>query len=165
MTKLSVKERREQFLFLLGIFLLTVTLLSLGLFYEPFKSKKIVSKEELTDKLLQDAEFEAVVNEQRATIDTAYKQIINFDPAVKAVFLENDIRYSIGSIKSNYERKVFDLRYRSFLQISLLYNTLFFNRRELRGNFSDIENLRKSLDDCRLSTRQLKESIGSQRIR
>lgn len=165
MIKLSVKERREQFLFLLALFLLTVCLLGFGLFYDPSGSRKVVSKADLTDKLSQDAAFENVVEVQRATIDTAYKQISNFDPAVKAVFLENDIRYSIGAIKSNYDRKAFDPRYKSFLQISLLYNTLFFNRRELKGNISDMDNLKKSLEDCKLSTRQLKESIGSQNSR
>ncbi|SFM71661.1 hypothetical protein SAMN05428949_0545 [Chitinophaga sp. YR627] len=161
MIKLSVKERREQFLFLGGIFLFTVSLLGFGLFHD-FGDSKTISKEDLTDKLSRDAEFEELVKVQRATIDTAYKQIVNFDPAVKAVFLENDIRYSLGSIKSNYDRQAFDPRYKSFLQVSLLYNTFFFNRRELKGNINDIDNLRKTLEDCKLSTRQLKESIGTQ---
>lgn len=161
MIKLSVKERREQFLFLGGIFLFTVSLLGFGLFHD-FGDSKTISKEDLTDKLSRDAEFEELVKVQRATIDTAYKQIVNFDPAVKALFLENDIRYSLGSIKSNYDRQAFDPRYKSFLQVSLLYNTFFFNRRELKGNINDIDNLRKTLEDCKLSTRQLKESIGTQ---
>ncbi|ACU62311.1 type VI secretion system transmembrane protein TssO [Chitinophaga pinensis] len=161
MIKLSVKERREQFLFLGGIFLFTVSLLGFGLFHD-FGDSKTISKEDLTDKLSRDAEFEELVKVQRATIDTAYRQIVNFDPAVKAVFLENDIRYSLGSIRSNYDRQAFDPRYKSFLQVSLLYNTFFFNRRELKGNINDIDNLRKTLEDCKLSTRQLKESIGTQ---
>ena len=161
MIKLSVKERREQFLFLGGIFLFTVSLLGFGLFHD-FGDSKTISKGDLTDKLARDAEFEELVNVQRATIDTAYKQIVHFDPAVKAVFLENDIRYSLGSIRSNYDRQAFDPRYKTFLQVSLLYNTFFFNRRELKGNLNDIDNLRKSLEDCKLSTRQLKESIGTQ---
>jgi hypothetical protein len=142
MIKLSIKERREQFLFLAAIFLFTVSLLGFGLFHDS-GDEKAISKQELTDKLSQDAEFENAVRVQRATIDTAYRQIINFDPAVKAVFLENDINYTLGSIKSNYDRKAFDPRYKTFLQISLLYNALFFNRRELKGNINDIENLKK----------------------
>ncbi|TWV89889.1 type VI secretion system transmembrane protein TssO [Chitinophaga pinensis] len=161
MIKLSVKERREQFLFLGGIFLFTVSLLGFGLFHD-FGDSKTISKEDLTDKISRDAEFEELVKVQRATIDTAYKQIVNFDPSVKAVFLENDIRYSLGSIRSNYDRQAFDPRYKTFLQVSLLYNTFFFNRRELKGNSNDIDNLRKTLEDCKLSTRQLKESIGTQ---
>lgn len=160
MIKLSIKERRDQFLLLIAIFLFTVSLIGFGLFHD-FGNDRTFSKQDLTEKLAQDAEFESTVKIQRATVDTAYKQIMNFDPAVKAAFLENDIKYSLGSIKSNYDRKAFDPRYKTFLQLSLLYNSLFFNRRELRGNNNDIENLKKSLDDCKLSTRQLKESIGN----
>jgi len=161
MVKLSVKDRREQFLFLTGIFLLTVSLLGFGLFHD-FSSRKSISKKDLRDRLLQDEAFEQQVKVQRATIDSTYKQIVSFDPAVKAVFLENDIRYSLSAIRSNYDRQAFDLRYKTFLQVSLLYNSFFFNRRELRGNVNDIENLKKALEDCKLSTRQLKESIGFQ---
>ena len=160
MIKLSIKERRDQFLLLIAIFLFTVSLIGFGLFHD-FGNDRTFSKQDLTEKLAQDAEFESTVKIQRATVDTAYKQIMNFDPAVKAAFLENDIKYSLGSIKSNYDRKAFDPRYKTFLQLSLLYNSLFFNRRELKGNNNDIENLKKSLDDCKLSTRQLKESIGN----
>jgi len=161
MNKLSIKERREQFVFLLGIFLFTISLLGYGLFHD-YGDTRSISKEDLTEQLAQDAEFEAVVKEQRATVDTTYKHIIAFDPGVQADFLENDIKNSLGSIKSNYNRRAFDLRYKTFLQTSQLYNDLFFNRRELKGNHSDLERLNKSLEDCKLSTRQLRETIGSQ---
>lgn len=161
MIKLSIKERREQFLFFIGIFLFTTTLLSFGLFHD-YGDGRVVSKQDLSDKLTQDAEFEAVVKEQRATIDTTYKQIITFDPGVQAVFLENDIKNSLNSIKSIYERKAYDHRYKTFLQASQLYNDLFYNRRELKGNNNDLERLNKSLEDCKLSTRQLRQTIGSQ---
>src|ERR1700754_4401299 len=160
MIKLSIKERRDQFLLLIAIFLFTVSLIGFGLFHD-FGDDKTFSKRDLTEKLAQDAEFENTVKVQRATVDTAYKQIMNFDPAVKAAFLENDIKYPLGSIKSNYDRKAFDPRYKTFLQLSLLYNALFFNRRELKENNNAINNLKKSLDHCKLCTRRLKESIGN----
>jgi hypothetical protein len=160
MIKLSTKERRDQFLLLITMFLFTVSLLSFGLFHD-FEDDKPFSKQDLTEKLARDAEFENTVKFQRATVDTAYKLIMNFDPAVKAAFLENDIKYSLGSVKSNYNGKAFDPRYKIFLQVFLLYNTHFFNRRELKGNNNDIGILKKSLDDCKLSTRQIKETIGN----
>ena len=163
MIKLSTKERRDQFLLLTSVFLFTISLLGVGLFHDS-RDKRTISKQDLIDKISQDAGFESIVKVQRATIDTAYKQIVSFDPAVKAVFLENDIKYSLGSIKSNYDRNAYDPRYKTFLQLSLLYNTLFFNKRELAGNINDMENLKKSLDDCKLSTRQLQETIGGRNI-
>jgi hypothetical protein len=160
MLKLGTKERREKFLFLIAIFLFTVNLIGFCLFQD-FNDGKVISKRDLTDKLIEDADFENVVTTQRATIDTAFKQIVSFNPAIKATFLENDIKFTLGSIKSNYDRKAVDPRYKTFLQVSILYNTLFFNKRELVGNTNDIGNLKKSLDDCMLSTRQLKGTIGN----
>lgn len=161
MIKLSIKERREQFLFFIGIFLFTMALLGFGLFHD-FGDERMVSKQDLAEKLSQDADFESTVKEQRATVDSTYKQIITFDPGVQAVFLENDIKNSLASIKSVYERKAYDQRYKSFLEASQLYNDLFYNRRELKGNNSDIDKLSKSLEDCKLSTRQLRQTIGNQ---
>ncbi|WP_039867280.1 type VI secretion system transmembrane protein TssO [Pedobacter sp. BAL39] len=161
MIKLSVKERRDQFLFFIGIFLFTTMLLSYGLFND-HADGRVVSKAELSEKLSSNAEFEEMIAEQRATVDTTYKQIMSFDPKVQAVFLENDIKNSLSSIKSNYQRKAYDQRYKTFLQVSQLYNDLFYNRRELKGNNSDIENLNKSLEDCKLSTRQLRATMGNQ---
>lgn len=160
MIKLSIKERREQFLFFIGIFLFTISLLSYGLFHD-YGDYKMVSKHELSEKLSQNADFEATVKEQRATVDTTFKQIIRFDPAVQAVFLENDIKNSLGSIKSIYERKAYDARYKTFIQVSQLYLDLFNDRRELKGNNADIANLTKSLEDCKLTTRQLRQTIGA----
>jgi len=161
MIKLSIKERREQFLFFIGIFLFTITLLSYGLFHD-FGDGRLVSKHDLAEQLSKNAEFEDDVKDQRDIVDTTYKQIMNFDPGVQAVFLENDIKNSLASIKSIYQRKASDARYKSFLQVSQLYSDLFYDRRELKGNNTDIEQLSKSLEDCKLSNRQLKQTIGSQ---
>jgi len=161
MIKLSIKERREQFLFFIAIFLFTTIVLSYGLFHD-FGKGRMVSKADLAEQLSKNAEFEATVKEQRATVDTTYKQIISFDPGVQAVFLENDIKNSLGSIKSIYERKAYDVRYKTFLQASQLYNDLFYDRRELKGNNSDLERLGKSLEDCKLSTRALRQTLGNQ---
>lgn len=122
----------------------------------------MVNKQDLANQLAQDEDFEAMVTEQRATVDTTYKQIMKFDPGVQAVFLEYDIKNSLASIKSIYERKSYDLRYKVFLQNSQLYNDLFYDRRELKGNKNDIEALGKTLEDCKLSTRQLRQTIGNQ---
>jgi len=159
MIKLSIKERREQFLFFLGIFLFTSALLSFGLFHDYGEGRE-VSKEDLSNKIEQNNEFEATVKEQRAIVDSTYKEILQFDPGVQAVFLENDIKNDLGSIKSIYQRKAYDLRYKTFLQTAQLYNDLFYDRRELKGNNNDLASLVKSLEDCKLSTRELKQTLG-----
>lgn len=161
MIKLSIRERREQFLIFSGIFLLTTAVLGFCIFHD-FGSERKISKDELSAKIAEDLAFEETVREQRATVDTTYKQIILFDPGVRAVFLEKDIKDYLSSIKSVYDRKAYDERYKTFVQISQLYQAFFYNRRELKGNNLDVENISKSLDDCKLSTSQLRQTMGSQ---
>lgn len=160
MIKLSIKERREQFLFFIAIFLFTITLLSFGLFHD-YGNGRTISKEDLAEKLSQNLEFEDLVQDQRSNIDTTYRDVLKFDPGVQATFLENDIKNSLASIKANYQRRSSDPRYKTFLQISELYYDLFYNRRELKGNKGDFDTITKSLEDCKLSTRQLKQTLNT----
>jgi len=164
MIKLSIKERREQFQFLLALFIATVFLLCFGIFYTA-KSRHEISKTELEEKVRQDQEFEDMVKSTRPTIDSTYKQIIRFDPNVQASFLKNDIQMAIGAIKSAYERKAFDSRYKTFIHTSQLYNILFYDRLEQKGNLADVERVKKNFDDCVISRRQLQQTLSAPQSR
>lgn len=160
MIKLSIKERREQFLFFIAIFLFTIALLSFGLFHD-YGNGRTISKEDLAEKLSQNVDFEELVEDQQPNIDSTYKNVMRFDPNIQATFLENDIKNDLASIKSNYQRRSADPRYKTFLQISELYYNLFYNRRELKGNKGDFDTINKSLEDCKLTTRQLRQTLSN----
>ncbi|SES09000.1 type VI secretion system transmembrane protein TssO [Pedobacter rhizosphaerae] len=160
MIKLSLKERREQFLFFMALFVFTVGLLSFGIFYSS-KSRYEISKADLEVKISENQAFEDMVKETMPTIDTTYKQIVRFDPNVQAVFLRSDIQNSLNSIKSAYERKASDVRYKTFIQTSQLYDILFFDKQEMKGNLRDIEGLKRNLDDCVISRRQLQQTMSA----
>lgn len=160
MIKLSIKERREQFLFFSALFIFTVGLLSFGIFYSG-KSRYEISKQELEVKISENEAFEDMVKETMPTIDSTYKQIIRYDPNVQAVFLKNDIQNSLGSIRAAFDRKASDSRFKTFVQTAQLYDILFNDRREQRGNLGDVDRLKKSLDDCIISRRQLQQTMSA----
>lgn len=160
MIKLSLKERREQFLFFIILFLITVGSLSFGIFYNA-NARFDISKEDLQKKIQENTTFEQTVKETMPTIDTTYKQIVRFDPNVQAVFLKSDIANSLNSIKAAYERKAYDGRYKTFIQVSQLYNLLFYDKQEQKGNLRDIEQIKKSLDDCIITRNQLQQTLSS----
>ncbi len=162
MIKFSVKEKREKFLFFTGIFLLASVFLCVAIFYN-YDTASRVSKEEFAKSLQEEQMFEKTVEEARPNVDSAYKRIVNFNPNVQAIFLENDITNSISAIKSYYNVKSFDQRYKCFINASTLYKNLFYDKKELRGNSNDVGRLEQLLNDCKLSTRQLQQSIGSMR--
>jgi hypothetical protein len=159
MIKFSLKERREKFLFFLGMFLITSVILCVAIFYN-YGDETTISKTEFSRRVNEEEEFEKLVTEAIPTADTTYAKIEKFNPNVQALFLENDIRGSIGAIKSYYNRRPYDNRYQCFLYASKLYENLFYDKRELTGNNADIIRMSKLLDDCKLSTRQLQQSLG-----
>ncbi|PST83461.1 hypothetical protein C7T94_12930 [Pedobacter yulinensis] len=160
MIKLSTKERREQFLFLVAVFLLTTAVLCFGIFYD-FGPSRQISKQELASRLKQNTEYEELVKEVMPAIDTTYKQIVHFDPKVQAVFLQADITTSIDAIRSHYDRRASDQRYKTFLHAAQFYNRLFFDKVELKQNYNDIDTYNRNLEDCIMTRRQLQQSLIS----
>lgn len=162
MIKFTIKEKRERFLIFSGLFLLAVSLLSIAIFYN-YENNAAVSKQEFAKRIKDEEQFEAAVAEAQPAIDSTYNHIAKFNPNVQALFLETDIKNSIGAIHSYYNRRPYDSRYKCFIYASKLYENLFYDKRELKGNYNDIARINKLLDECKLSTRQLQQSLGSQK--
>jgi len=160
MIKLSIKERREQFLFFVALFVFTVGLLSFGMFYSGNSGHEI-SKEELEVKINENEVFENMVKETMPIVDTTFRQITRYNPNVQAVFLKNDIQLSLGSIKAAFDRKASDSRYKIFVQTAQLYDRLFYDRQEQNRNITDIELYKKQLEDCITNRHQLQQTIYS----
>jgi hypothetical protein len=160
MMKFSVKERREKFLFFLGMFLFTAIVLCMSVFYN-YGNGSDISKEEFAKRLTEENYFEAAVEQATPAIDTTYVRIVKFNPNVQALFLENDIKNSITAIRSYFNARPYDTRYKCFIYASKIHENLFYDKRELRGNYNDISRINKLLDDCKLSTRQLQQNIGA----
>lgn len=161
MMKFSLKERRERFLFFLGLFLLTAGMLSVAIFYN-YANQSDISKADFAKRVQDENNFEAAVAQAQPTIDTTYSRIVKFNPNVQAVFLENDIRNALAAIRSYYNGHPYDSRYKCFIYASKIHESLFYDKRELRGNYNDISRINKLLDDCRMSSRQLQQSLGAQ---
>lgn len=162
MLKFSLKERREKFLLFMGMFLVASVILCVAVFYN-YDNDGYISKTEFAKKVTEEEQFENLVTEALPTVDTTYSKIVKFNPNVQAVFLENDINGSIGAVKSYYNRRPYDERYKCFIHASKLLLALFYDKRELTGNYNDIRNIKGSVDDCHIAQRQLQQSMSSAR--
>lgn len=162
MIKFTIKEKRERFIFFLGLFLLSSIILCTAIFYN-YSNNAYLSKKEFSKRIQDEEVFEATVIEATPTIDSTYLHIVKFNPNVQALFLENDIKNSLGAIHSYYNRRPYDSRYKCFIYASKIYENVFYDKRELKGNYNDINRLNKLLDECQLSTRQLQQSLGSEK--
>lgn len=148
----------------MGMFLLASCILCFALFYN-YGDAASVSKAELAKRITDEQQFEEVVAEVLPGVDSTYSKIIKFNPNVQAVFLENDIGNSLGAIKAYYNRRMYDNRYKVFIHTSKLLQNLFYDKKELNGNYTDIKNIGRSVEDCRLSQRQLQMTMGAQQSR
>lgn len=160
--KFSLKEKREKFLFFLCLFVFTAAVLCTAVFYNYADSSEI-SKSDFAKRLQEEDRFESVCADAEPTIDTSYTRIVKFNPNVQALFLENDIKNSIAAIRSFYNARSYDSRYKFFVYASKIQENLFYDKSELRGNYNDISRLNKLLDDCKLSSRQLQQSMSNRR--
>jgi len=162
MAHLSIKARQEQFVFLLVLSFLTIGLLS-WLIFSGSNVGSSEMKEKLSQRIIEEEQFESVAAEVRPAVDSTYKKIMDFDPSVQALFLESDILNAIASIKAAYQHKSYDKRYKVFLQQAQLLEVLFYDKKELRGNYHNIEKLNSDLDRCKLSKRGIQEAIINQK--
>lgn len=154
MVKLSLEEKRQQFFILLGMFVVALGILGAVIFYTD-SEKFMISKANLELRIAEDSKFEEVSEQSLIFLDSVSRQINRFDPTIQAVFLETDIKKTINDLNAIYVVNDFDNRYVIFGQSALLYDNYFVDRKELKGNLSDIDRFQKSLDGCILQQNQL----------
>lgn len=156
--RLSVKERQEKFILLL---LMTVTMGALFCWalFGGYGMDGRGLKARLVNQINDERAFREAVEEAQPIIDSAYRKIMTYDPSVQAVFLENDIHNQVGAINAVYQRKASDVKYKCFNQQAQFLDMLFNDRKELKGNYGDMDELSKSLDDCKLARRGLQEAL------
>jgi len=164
MIKLSLAERREHFLLLLGAFVLAMTVLGFVLFYSD-GPRFAISKEDLALRIQDDQKFEESAKMAMRYVDSASTQIKRFDPSVQAVFIENDIKKTFNDVNAIYAQNSFDSRYGIFAQAAVFYENYYVDRRELKGNMNDIERISKNLDDCIVNRKQLQQTINMMNAR
>ncbi|MGN6510383.1 MAG: type VI secretion system TssO, partial [Chitinophaga sp.] len=116
-------------------------------------------KEKLSQRMRDEEQFIQAMAEVQPMVDSTYKRIMAFDPAVTALFLEADILNAIAGIKAAYQRKAHDLKYKTFSQEAQLLEILFYDKKELRGNYRNIQKLEEDLEQCKLSQRGLQEAF------
>ena len=96
MAHLSIRERQEQFLFLFILTILTTGLLA-WLLFGGGRHNTGDMKEKLSQRMRDEEQFIQAMAEVQPMVDSTYKRIMAFDPAVTALFLEADILNAIAT--------------------------------------------------------------------
>lgn len=134
MVKLSLAEKRHQFFILLAVFVIALAVLGVVIFRcdnEQFD----VSKSNLQLRIEDDMKFEKFSEMALVFVDSVSKQIQKFDPNIQAVFLETDIKKTIGDLNAIYVVNDFDSRYAIYGQGALFLKIILLIERNLKGIF------------------------------
>lgn len=155
------KDIGEKLLLLIGLYLVTILLLALPFIYHLGDEGKM-KREQYVRFLTSEKKIEESLMSETPKLDSLSKKILRYNATINASFIDNEIQFGLKDIYATYRGSSNSQDVEILNHSYELYNLLFTNKRELGGNNRDIERLKASLDDCKSTTRQLKESLMRQ---
>jgi len=145
-TLISRRERRIQFIYLLGLVCLLTALAGWAVFANYDYPQ--LSGTYLAEKIAQEKKIIQSGNQYTVLLDSTYRSIVTYQPETKAVFLEADINNQIDDIREIYANYRQDIRYKSFAQIADLYKMMYVDKKVLWSKQSNILLFKRQLEDC-----------------
>ncbi|MCX6218234.1 type VI secretion system TssO [Spirosoma sp.] len=144
--RLTMRERRLQFMYLLAV----LCLLTLFVSFIAFKSNTYSSAESkrVSSKIKQQEQILKSQIRNMPLLDSAYQSIVAFQPQVNAVFVEVEIEEHLNEIKRLSNPQMDNTRFRSFGQIADFYRMMYIDKKIVWSKQSNISLFRKQLDDC-----------------
>jgi len=160
--KKNTANRREQitgFVYVSLMFIFTVAICCVCMFYYRSDDKSNTRKEFAISKMDRIRSFQQIQNEEMVIIDSIYNKISQFNPGINASYEENDIKYYLNDLKRIYEKNSHDGRYKIFQQTSAFYSRWFDDRKELWSKQQNISNFRKNLEQCEIGLQKKKDEL------
>jgi len=143
--RLTTRERRLQFLYLLAVTLFLSLVISWIAFRNAHQS---ASYDYLTEKVRQQQQLLRAQKQYLPLLDSAYRGIVAYQPQVNAVFVEVDIDDQLNEIRRLSDSQRDGTRFRSFGQIADFYKMMYVDKKIIWSKQSNVNLFRKQLDDC-----------------
>ena len=144
--RLTTRERRLQFVYLLA----ATILLSLIISWVAFRNYtyRRIEHEYLSGQIDQQRAILQAQKQYLPLLDSAYRAIVAYQPQVNAVFVEVDIEDHLNDIRRLSDSQADGLRFRAFGQIADFYRMMFVDKKVVWSKQTNINLFRKQLDDC-----------------
>lgn len=112
-------------------------------------TKEEVGKQYVISRMERISKFQEAQQEQMFMVDSLYSMIRNYNPDLKANYVENDIEYYLKQLNVVYDQNKHDNRFKVFAQISSFYNMWFGDKKFIRmaGSFVNIDDVHIDLID------------------
>lgn len=159
MLKISKEERKIQFIYLLGFWLVLSFLFCYVCFFNYSKSE-IRSKELVIEKIDLENDLLKSQLQSVAHVDSLAKMLLMYQPATSQVYLENNINFELEELKKIYEAKKADPNYKIFNELYVFNSMQFFDKKHIWNSTNNVAFLKKNLEDCEIGFKQKQENLN-----
>lgn len=160
---MNQKERIMGFFYVFILFLTITGICCFLFFYYSSDFKLFSQKQFVIQKMERVRQFQTDQASAIVIIDSLYNKIDRYDPAIHAVYEENDIRFMLNDLKAVYEKQAWDTRYKPFLHISEFYNMWFSDKKDLWSRRENVVKFRQNLEECEVGLNNKKTDLANNR--
>lgn len=145
---LSNKEKRHYFLYLLGMMLITIFILSiitLRKFHSPFSDADLHTVLELQEK----SKIDEAQKSMQKTIDSTFAKLDKMDPEKSDPMQQNDIDIGISEIGNAFKlTTVTDPRQKGYARIANFYKMYQLDKQDMHNTQENITLFKQQYDNC-----------------
>lgn len=162
-TTFSPREKRYQFLYLVGILTVIVSVFTLVI-YQKFHTSLSEGNVLETQMLEQRNKF----NQQQAVVEpvleSAYRKINILKDESLQPFAENDIKNSINDIANSFSNAaIYDTRKEGYLQIAEFYKMYFEDKKIAAKKSENIKLFEKQFEECSIGFNNREQQLLQRR--
>ncbi|MDR2950588.1 MAG: type VI secretion system transmembrane protein TssO [Prevotella sp.] len=147
---MNSREKIMGFIYILIFFLLVSVVCCVLIFNHNSDFKSFAQKDFAITKMERIKDFQDKQNTKYIVTDSLFNKIRKYNPAVKAIYEENEIKLMLNDLEEVYNKNTWDKRYKVFSQISNLYNMWYMDKKELWSKRENIAKFKKGIEDCQM---------------
>lgn len=156
---MNQKEKIMGFIYVFLLFLLITFICCFLLFYNNSGFRVFSQKNFVIQKMDRVRQFQSDQSDAMLMIDSLQTKIARYNPAVHAVYEENDILFMINDLKAVYEKQAWDTRYKPFLHLSEFYMMWFADKKDLWSKNENIKKFKQNLEECEIGLNSKKNEL------
>jgi len=158
-SNLSAREINIYFIYLLLVLICSVWGIS-WLVFRNYNTNDVTTRSLVYRKAAQERIFLKKQKEALSLIDTAYKAIKIFNPALNAVYADNDIKNQLRNIKAYYGDNEGAVRYKIFAQTAAFYMMLLDDKKILQKKQSNVLLFKNQLQKCQIGFKESQNKMN-----
>ena len=149
---MNQKEKLMAFAYVFLLFISITTICCLLIFYYNSDFQVFSQKDFAITKMERIKEYQDVQGRMYPIVDSLYSKINKYNPAVNAMYEENEIKLMINELNNVHNKYSWDTRYKVFLHMSEFYNMWFIDKKNLWSKKENSTKFKKDMEECQMKS-------------